>query len=580
MNRAIWILFVLLIGTATAVAKSGATYGIKGDAPCADVDPAVDGASSFPGEWSDALAMPDGFTDPFTGASPAGYFYYQKRIDWMATSAAGNSDTYTGSTAFIAHDIYGGALGAFAFFRINNPFDWNYVKVERQDGSITECWNFGGFVATPTPPHGGGNDLNEMDDGLWITAAGPLATSVLIPEGPGADLIVDVGFIVRKDEDPSTDRHWLPGMDEPGDPGWDWDMWYGCFARAGFNASFSINADDASPDAALHTDPNEVYEWCFHEWAEGGPPLNCTQWCFEWIDPPKRLVVYTAANWFIHWGPPPVPSTPTPVLVLLGSLLALGGYSIFRRRRRTTVLVTALALLALAIPAAGCGGSGGGPHKNPPPFRMTTVVPPNGYDGHPYPVPGGLPAVNIGGIQGGTPPFSFQLIGGALPPNVILSPIGQIHSNPPGTPIPAGSAGNYDFLMRITDAAGDSIQSESSLRIEEQVTPFPPGPPIPIELVQLDLVSVSPIDLLMAPINTDMAGVIKVRGGDPNFPYTFQEFPPGQLAAPPFNGNFTLSPGGVLRGQSPVPFGPQNLFIDVTNVGPPTPIVIRVQTTP
>lgn len=583
MKRVVGICIVLGLCAATASARSGVAFGIRADAPCVDVDPMMDGASTFPGEWGDALALPDGFTDPFTGVSPAGYFYYQKRIDWEATSVTlGNTTTYPGPTAFIAHDIYGDPGGAFAFFRVNNPFDWNYVRVERQDGSITECWNFAGFTAVPTPPHGLANHLNEPDDGLWITAAGTLAASSLIPEGPGADLLRDAGFIVRKDEDPSTDRHWFPGMAEPGDPAWDWDDFYGCFARAGFNASFFMTGDDASPDAATHGDPNEVYEWAFHEWAEGPPPLDCTEWCFEWIDPPKYLVIYIASNWFIHWGLPPVPGLPLPALVLLGLAFALGGYFVFRHRRRAAAIVLLLGVAALSIPALGCGTSGtetvGDTPKVPPPFKVPPHVPRNGYEGHPYPLAGGPPAAAIQ-VMGGAPPFNFTLIGGTLPPNVQLMPNGQIQSAPPGTPIPPGNAGDYDFKFRVTDNNGDMVEAESSLRIEEQVLPFPPGPPIPIQLVQLDLVSNSPPDLLMGPINTDLIGAIKVRGGDPNFNYVFQENPAGQLAAPPFNGNFTLSPGGILRGQSPVPFGPQNLQVQVSNNGA-TNIVLRVEVTP
>ena len=95
---------------------------------------------------------------------------------------------------------------------------------------------------------------------------------------------------------------------------------------------------------------------------------------------------------------------------VLGGLLALGGVLVLRRRR-VSFAVLLLGSVLLVLPSCGSSGGGDTITKAPPPFKLPPLVPRNGYDGHPYPVTGGPPAVNIVPM-GGTPPFTFQLSGG------------------------------------------------------------------------------------------------------------------------------------------------------------------------
>lgn len=354
-----WSVVVSLLCMGTAYAGPTPLSGIPDDAPFVSVDPRVDGADSFAGEWTGALRTDDTFVDPTTLAAPAGHFYYENRRDWAATSSSGGVTTYPGTTFFVAHDIWGGPTGLFTSFRSNDPGDWNYVMVRAPDGTVVECWNFAGFTGN-APPHA---DVNALDDGLWITDAVGLGSSSLIPEGTGTDLIDDRGFIVRKNRDPATDRHWFPGSPEPGDATWDWDAYYGCFARAGFNQTFQGNGTDPTP---AHAFDHEVYEWCFHGTVSALPsPLECFEWEVVWIDPPKRAVIFFAPNFLIHLGNPPVPSLPWPFVLALAGVFAAGGALAFRRRGRGRGVRTALLTLALAIGLTGCGGGNGGGTRAP-----------------------------------------------------------------------------------------------------------------------------------------------------------------------------------------------------------------------
>lgn len=558
LRRRSWFVVGWLLVTAGVVGAQG----IPGDVPEVAIDPIMDGADSFAGEWTDALIGPDSFTDPYTGASPAGKFYYEKKTGWTATSSSGGVTTYPGTTFFLAHDIYGAAAGGFAAFRANDASDWNYVKVRRPSGAVVECWCFGGFAATPTPPHALGNDLNEPDDGLWLADAAGLGPSILIPEpsatGGPTDLIDDVGFIVRLNGNPASDRHWFPGMPEPGDAGWDWDDFYGCFARAGFNSTFFDTGTDV-PDS--HSSPNEVYEWCFHGAAGLEPPLDCTEWHIEWIDPPKRAVIYIAPNWFIHFGPPPVPASRWPLLAALGALLALGGWWIFRQRRLGTVVLLALALAAGGL-LVSCGGSKGPVQdKRPPVMRVPPLVPRNAFDQQPYPVPVG-PVVPVVQAQviGGTAPYTFTQTGGQLPPGIVFTSDGRLTSN--GAPLPIQAAQTYDFDFQVTDANNLTATSRSSVRVDP--TPF-----VPIELVQLSLTPGGPPSLLTGTVNQDTFGVIKVRLPDPIQPTQFNFNP---TASPdPLPPGMQVFPGGVVRGlpTNPTagsgPNGANVIVVDVVN---------------
>ena len=147
-----WMIALPLLCMGTAYAGVPALTGIPDDSPFVAVDPRVDGADSFIGEWTDALRTDDTFVDPATLATPAGHFYYENRLDWVATSSSANVATYPGPTFFVAHDIFGASTGLFSSFRTNDAGDWNYVLVRAADGTTVECWNFAGFAGN-APPH-------------------------------------------------------------------------------------------------------------------------------------------------------------------------------------------------------------------------------------------------------------------------------------------------------------------------------------------------------------------------------------------------------------------------------------------
>jgi hypothetical protein len=545
--------------------------GVRMDAPFVTIDPIVDGADSFvspdESEWADAAVASDGFLDPTTGASPGGLFYYQVKDDWTATSATGtcgNQVTYPGPTFFIAHDIFGAPTGLFSGFRSNDAGDWNYVKVTMQSGTIVECWNFGGFGVTPTPTHCPFSDLNEPDDGLWLADAGGLGASSLIPEGAGPDLIDDRGFIVRRDLDPATDVHWFPGDPEPGDGGWDWSAYHGCFARAGFNQTFQdANGPDFDP---LHDFDHECYEWAFHDSVATDAPLQCFEWRIVWIDPPKRWIVFFAPDFWIHFGFPPVPALPWAAAIALALVFGVGGFLAFRRRRAAGL--TPVLVLALAAPfLVACGGEGN-QRKDPPRIQVPPWVPKEGWIGRAY--------TDQIVATGQSPPFTFTLAAGSMPPGLNLGTTGTVN----GTPTQAGT---FPVDIDVTDATNDTIVARTTFHVGDG--PVPPNGQIPIELVSLSLRSVSPIVVVHRdstnPNLNEAFGVVRIRGGDPTQPYQFQCLDTGTLPLAPPN-VFLFTPNGTLRYKPgpATPAGQHVLQIQVTNLGQPTqqfPVTVDVQ---
>ena len=76
------------------------------EAPFVDVDPRLDGQATSREEWERAVRLPDIF---YAGpTSRAGFYYFQSRMSWKATSVrTGATTTYPGQTQFIAHDLVG-----------------------------------------------------------------------------------------------------------------------------------------------------------------------------------------------------------------------------------------------------------------------------------------------------------------------------------------------------------------------------------------------------------------------------------------------------------------------------------------
>jgi hypothetical protein len=215
-------------------------------------NPYIDAAFSFPAEWHYASVR--------TNLTNSGSIYRQNQRDWVATSVqTGNQQMYPGVTLFDLHNFWAATTQELADYNI---FSMPYA------GHTVTAWVF--------------MPGDEPDDTFWLPNAQGLSLSHLIPEDAGTNRIIDNGFIVRLDNDPSTDRHWFPGMAEPGDSAWGWLDWYGYFGRADYN-------DSGWQSGTYCTAPgfHEVYEMAFHPpFAEnGGPPPPELERCYtiEWV---------------------------------------------------------------------------------------------------------------------------------------------------------------------------------------------------------------------------------------------------------------------------------------------------------
>lgn len=182
----------------------------------------IDGQVTFPAEWSSASSI--------VNQQGTGTYHAENQQNWLAFSSSGNSNTYLGTTAFILHDIWGATTSELADY---NTFEFTL------NSQTVKLWIFA-------------ND-DEANDFSWIGNSGLGYTS-----------IDDRGFLVRLNGNPSSDRHWLPGDPEPGDPGWVWNTYYGVFGAAGFNDS----AFDNGLPLSVNGQPNEVYELALY----GGTP--------------------------------------------------------------------------------------------------------------------------------------------------------------------------------------------------------------------------------------------------------------------------------------------------------------------
>jgi hypothetical protein len=234
-------------------------------------DPIIDGRATYYEEWKDATKVPDLMTD---GIIPnAGFYYFERKLNWNAISPSGSSSVIPGSTLFIAHDINGYPTGNLSHFQIPESDDWNVMEFGTPLGTVA-CWVLA--------------QENTLDDTLWLPNSG-LENSILIPEGTGNDLINDTGYIVRLNNDPSTDRHWFPGYPAPGDPAWltgTGAYYYWTFGNWNFSDSFYAKGLDASPY------PNEEYEWASTHMEES----ECIWWGWEATKIDDKVVW----GWVLH----------------------------------------------------------------------------------------------------------------------------------------------------------------------------------------------------------------------------------------------------------------------------------------
>lgn len=264
-----------------------------------DAQPLVDGGATSLEEWEDGAAYPHLFGIGKDVRS--GWCWLEQRDDWDATSVQTASRAVVpGRTLFVALDMTGSAdpKSPLHGLRVQEDSDWASLSLPTPRGTVT-IWVLAG--------------ADDPDDADWLEAAGGLASSVLVPEGPGANGIDDRGFVVRLDGDPSTDRHWFPGDPEPGDSGWDPEDFYGCFGRASFGQSFQDVGLDLDPaDAA----PHETYEVaCTYPPAE--PPQDSWWWPAVVLEAQGRLAgiwLHRGGFWLhFHEPPPLVPVGQPPV---------------------------------------------------------------------------------------------------------------------------------------------------------------------------------------------------------------------------------------------------------------------------
>lgn len=156
--------------------------------PYSPFDPTIDGVFTDSNEWQNATIVPN---DLGTGT-----FYIQNNNN---------------ETSFIMHE----------YWNAIDYEDWMYNTFE----STLECTD-GSWHTIKTWVFTDG-DTSDANDSEWLPASG-LGLGYSPPFN-------DTGFLVRVDDDPATDFHWLPG-----DP-IDLNDTYGVFAWGGYGPSRTID---------------------------------------------------------------------------------------------------------------------------------------------------------------------------------------------------------------------------------------------------------------------------------------------------------------------------------------------------
>lgn len=206
------VLLVVIPAAAFAAFPPSAAY------PPAAEDPVIDGAFTTPLEYQAANKVRDDLN--------VGWYYKEHRINWTVKGV-----TYPNTiTFFDNHFFTDPGYGTLDLYDMNSwEFAWGDVAIE--------VWVFLD-----------GNNPDEWDY-LWLDLSG--IGSANYPGG----FDDNGGFLVRLNYDPSTDRRWLPGDPEPGDPDWNFADWYGVFAKGGVNDSHFING------YSNIARQREIYEW-------------------------------------------------------------------------------------------------------------------------------------------------------------------------------------------------------------------------------------------------------------------------------------------------------------------------------
>lgn len=193
--------------------------GVQAQIPDTPTHPRLDGKFTSPQEWANAHTQV-----VISPEKSAGTWYYQKKKEWKATSSTKHTAAMKGTTFFVMHDIWSAMT--------SDDADYNTFDLTLWDNSTITLWIFAGE--------------DEPNDATWISNS-----------GINKDSIDDRGFLVRKNHDPSTDRQWLPGDPEPGDPNWNGENYHHIFAGSGFNDTGRKVQKDQTNNAS---GANEIYE--------------------------------------------------------------------------------------------------------------------------------------------------------------------------------------------------------------------------------------------------------------------------------------------------------------------------------
>ncbi|MBN2580668.1 MAG: autotransporter-associated beta strand repeat-containing protein [Pirellulales bacterium] len=191
--KKVLILFGWLIGLGALLVPAAARAGWYGDSayPPAAEDPVVDGSFTTPLEYANANIERDDFN--------AGDYYKQHRENWTV-----NGITYDNTiTFFLMHHFTDARYNSLDKYDMNSwRFSWGKTSVE--------TWIF--------------LDGDEPDDTQWLDESGIGGANY------GYTFDDNGGFLVRLNDDSTTDRRWMPGMPQPGQSGWDFRDFYGVFA--------------------------------------------------------------------------------------------------------------------------------------------------------------------------------------------------------------------------------------------------------------------------------------------------------------------------------------------------------------
>src|SRR5690349_20267711 len=192
-----------LLGLAAAVGWMSATAAFGAFPPTAAYppaleDPVVDGSFTTKNEYKAANRVRDDLN--------VGWFYKEHRQNWTVKGV-----TYNNTITFFDTHLF---------------TDKGYGQLDKYDMNSWElAW---GDVAIEVWVFLEGNNPDQYDY-HWLDLSGIGLANY--PHGFNDD----GGFLVRLNYDPSTDRRWMPGDPEPGDPDWDFAKYYGVFAKGGFN---------------------------------------------------------------------------------------------------------------------------------------------------------------------------------------------------------------------------------------------------------------------------------------------------------------------------------------------------------